>query len=248
MYGTKAAPSYGPDTPPFEESADQRGPKPDAGRPDKTRNSGTRLAAVFVRHGDTQYNKGEGDVERVRGQANVPLDADGRKEAVVAGRTLAQHGGVSSVQHTHLDRGRDTAKAIADATGAKLKPNDGLLPWDKGDAEGKPIEKEDPKLRVFATKKRNTPVPGGESFNAFTSRTDAAARSVVKAGQRSVRAGKGPVAAVNHSVEMRRLPHLFDGKPEPDALKGGVDPGGMIGVTMAGKTVKLKPGMWGSKR
>jgi len=205
------------------------------------------LAAIFVRHGDTIANEGEGGQELVRGQHDYPLDEHGKEEAVSAGRSIARHSRVTRVYHSPLSRGADTASAIASATGAKAVKTATLLPWDKGNAEGKPVSKEDPKLREYALDKPTTPVPGGESFHDFTARTDAAARSIVQAGKRSVQAGKGPVAAVSHSVDMRRLHHSIEGKPAGDPLSGGPKPGEMIGVTVGNKVVKVKPGMWGTK-
>ena len=237
MFGdsiVKAAPDYSQGTVPRS-------------RADNGKGTGSRLAAIFVRHGDTAANKGESEKELVRGQLDVPLNSDGREEAVGAGRTIAGHGGVATVFHSPLSRGRDTAKSIAKATGGKRVQTPTLLPWDKGNAEGKPVEQEDPKLRDYAVNRRNTAVPGGESYGTFAARFDAAAKSVVQSGRRSVAAGKGPVAAVSHSVGMRRFGAIFSGKPEPDPLSGGPEPGEMVGVTVGGKLVKVKPGIWGKK-
>lgn len=242
MYGSKGATSYGPDSPPFKERDSASGDGSVSGSKGKR-----SLAAVFVRHGDTDANKGEGATELVRGQTDYPLNSDGKTEATRAGRTIAAHGGASKVFHSPLSRGRDTASAIGSATGAGTKETRALLPWDKGDAEGKPVKTEDPKLRRFALTTPTKPVPGGESFSTFAQRSDGASRSIVKAGRKSVQSGGKPVAAVSHSVDMRRLPHSIEGKPTGDPLRGGVKPGEMMGVTVANKVVKVKPGMWGSK-
>lgn len=253
MFGQrKAAPAYGADGETPEQFRDvptgtgsANGRKTLAVR-DSTK-YGSRLAAIFVRHGDTAANKGEGREELVRGQRDYPLNSDGRAEATQAGRTIARHGGVSKVYSSPLSRGRDTATAIGKATGSDTSVTRTLLPWDKGNAEGKPIAEEDPKLRDYALHKRNTPVPGGEAYGKFATRTDSAARSLVRAGRRSVQSTGKPVAAVSHSVDMRRLGHAIEGKPEPDPLKGGPKPGEMVGVTVGNRVVKVKPGMWGTR-
>jgi len=240
VFGHRGTPSYGPDQP---TTVDRDSPPSDG----KGKASGRTLAAVFVRHGASDANQGEGGQELVRGQWDVPLNSDGKAEAIEAGRTIARHGGASKVYSSPLSRGRDTAHAIGQATGADVQVTDQLLPWDKGDAEGKPVAQEDPKLRRMAQDHRTQPVPGGESYDKFANRSDTAARSIVSAGKRSVKAGKGPVGPLGHSVDMRRLGHAIEGKPEPDPLKGGVDPEGMMGVDMSGKVRKVKPGMWGSR-
>ena len=247
MFGHRGTPSYGPDQPTKPDTDRTSG---NTGSSSVHNSKGIRnrtIAAVFVRHGASDANQGEGGQELVRGQWDVPLNSDGRQEATQAGRTIARHGGASKVYSSPLSRGRDTAHAIGQATGANVQVTDQLLPWDKGDAEGKPIATEDPKLRRMAKDHRTRPVPGGESYDKFANRSDKAARSIVKAGKRSIESSGKPVAAVSHSVDMRRLGHAIEGKPEPDPLKGGVDPGGMMGVTVKGKVVKIKPGMWGSR-
>lgn len=250
---SKAASAYGADgdmPEPFRDEGDTSRPTGNAARAsvhDTPRLRNRTLAAIFVRHGDTTANKGEGEQELVRGQKDYPLNADGRKEATVAGRTIARHGGVSRVYSSSLSRGTSTAKAIASATGATHTVTQGLMPWDKGDAEGKPVETEDPKLRRHWNAHPSTPVPGGESPNAFKERSDSAARSIVSAGKASLRQLGKPVAAVSHSVDMRRLHHQFEGASEPDPLSGGPKPGEMMGVTVGGAVKKVKPGMWGSR-
>lgn len=199
------------------------------------------LAAIFVRHGETDANQGNGE-ELVRGQSEFPLNEDGKRQAVEAGQAIAGNADISKVYASPLSRGRDTAKSIAKASdGVPSVRTPGLLPWDKGDSEGKPVATEDPKLRRFAQEKPDEPVPGGESYDASVDRFTDAARSIVNAGK------KGTVAAVSHSVDMRLLPHIFEGAKRPDPLNGGPKPGEMMGVTTDEKVVKLKPGLWGSK-
>jgi broad specificity phosphatase PhoE len=249
VFGTrKAAPAYGADGETPKQFADGSAGDTGSGSVrDSPRLRNRTLTAVFVRHGDTKANRGTPGPELVRGQTDFPLDASGRKEATQAGRTIARHGGVSRVYHSPLSRGRDTAKPIAAATGAKAVETSSLLPWDKGDAEGKPVSREDPKLRDYAVNKPTTAVPGGEPFSKFADRTDNAAKSIVNAGRKSVKQTGKPVAAVSHSVDMRRLPHAIEGKAAGDPLSGGPKPGEMVGVTTGNKVVRVRPGLWGSK-
>ncbi len=85
-----------------------------------------------IRHGSTELN----EKHQIRGHANVPLSALGREEVRKLGAKLASSN-IGIIFHSDLDRARDTADAVAQATGAKNFSSKLLRPWDLGDYTGR---------------------------------------------------------------------------------------------------------------
>lgn len=117
-------------------------------------------------------------LSRIRGSANVPLNAEGLQEADQRGRQFASKGGLDAVLTSPLDRARNTAVAIAKHTGAHLQVDDKLMPWKLGVFEGQPVENVKQMIAKIATDHPDEKVPGrspfstadGESFNDFKQR------------------------------------------------------------------------------
>jgi broad specificity phosphatase PhoE len=115
---------------------------------------------------------------RVRGSANVPLNAEGVQQADTVGRQFAQKGGLDAVLTSPLERARNTAVAIAKHTGAHLQVDDKLMPWKLGVFEGQPVENVKQMIAKIATDHPDEKIPGrspfstadGESFNDFKQR------------------------------------------------------------------------------
>jgi probable phosphoglycerate mutase len=90
----------------------------------------TRIIAI--RHGETAWN-----VEtRVQGQLDVGLNDTGRWQARRVAQALGDEP-VSAVYTSDLVRARDTARAIADATGNALQAHKGLRERSFGALQGK---------------------------------------------------------------------------------------------------------------
>lgn len=96
----------------------------------------TRL--VLLRHGQTAMSVDR----RYSGRGDVPLTELGEQQALAAGKRVATLDGVltddgaAPVIASPLGRSRQTAQAVADATGAELTFHDGLLETDFGAWEG----------------------------------------------------------------------------------------------------------------
>lgn len=89
-----------------------------------------------VRHGETERSA----QHAYSGQADVPLTETGRKQARQAAERLASEG-VDGVVSSPLVRASDTARAIAEVTGAPLEIDDRLIEVDYGPLEGLNREK-----------------------------------------------------------------------------------------------------------
>ena len=86
---------------------------------------------TLVRHGQTERSK----VSAYSGRLDVALTDAGHEQAQHVARRLAD-AGVDAVVTSPLARARDTAQAIADATGAPLRVDARLTEVDYGPFEG----------------------------------------------------------------------------------------------------------------
>jgi probable phosphoglycerate mutase len=86
---------------------------------------------TLVRHGQTASSARSA----YSGQSDIPLTDTGREQAARAARQLAG-AGIDAVISSPLMRARDTAQAIADATGAPLTVDERLTEVDYGPFEG----------------------------------------------------------------------------------------------------------------
>lgn len=86
---------------------------------------------TLVRHGQTASSARHA----YSGRSDIPLTETGREQARQAARRLAG-AGVDAVVTSPLIRARDTARAIADATGASLTVDERLTEVDYGPFEG----------------------------------------------------------------------------------------------------------------
>ena len=127
---------------------------------------------LLLRHGETALS-GE---RRFSGSEDIPLTAEGARQAGLAARRLAGSG-VDAIVTSPLQRARRTAEAVAEATGAPLAAEPGLAEADFGQWQG----------LTFAEAARDWPdelatwqaspdaaPPGGESFAAVALRVLAA--------------------------------------------------------------------------
>lgn len=124
----------------------------------------------IVRHGATDMNNADPDKDLIRGHIDVPLNAQGRKDAEKAATDIANQGGVDHIISSDLQRTMQTSAAIAKKTGATVEADSRLRPWNFGPTiEGKPTSKMIPKIK-YLTENPDVRPPGGETFNEFKDR------------------------------------------------------------------------------
>ncbi len=128
---------------------------------------------TFIRHGTTELNGESGSSpDKIRGHVDVPLDANGRRQAVKAGRQLA-NSGITKIYASDLSRGTDTAKIAASQikTRPQVVPTYGLRPWSLGnEIEGKESKKVMPEVHRLVDNPDEPAKGGGESLNDFKNR------------------------------------------------------------------------------
>ncbi len=89
----------------------------------------TRL--LVIRHGETAWNL----EARIQGHTDIPLNEHGRWQAERLALALADEG-VDAIYTSDLQRARDTAQAVARATGLTLQLDQGLRERNFGRLEG----------------------------------------------------------------------------------------------------------------
>lgn len=145
------------------------------------------MRLYLIRHAQTAWNR-EG---RAQGHTDVSLDETGEEQArrlgaAFAGQTLDR------VLTSDLKRSYDTARPVAEATGAVLEPLKELRERHMGEWEGLPYEELWAQAAALAGGEPAFTVrpPGGESFADVWDRLDPVAERIVGLS--------GPAAVVTH--------------------------------------------------
>ncbi len=171
----------------------------------------------LVRHGQTVMNV----QVRFRGRLDVPLNDQGRREAWLAARGLAD-AGLAAAYTSPLCRAREVAEAIAEVTGVEVREQPELINVDYGEWEG--LTKEEcahrypEEWRRYRELPQEAVCPGGE---ALANAADRLVDGLVSLGRRHL--GQA-VAAVTHGAMVRlallRVAPPADGKWEVPLATG----------------------------
>ncbi|MGH2919538.1 MAG: histidine phosphatase family protein [Solirubrobacteraceae bacterium] len=148
----------------------------------------TARRLYIVRHGQTESSARKA----YSGRADVALTAEGREQARAAGEQLAG-AGVDAVYSSPLSRARDTARAIADATGAPLHVDERLTEVDYGAFENldraQALERFGDAFAAWRDDPFGAPVPGMEPLADALDRARAATADALAAAQLPVIVG-----------------------------------------------------------
>ena len=143
---------------------------------------GRATTTLLLRHGQTALSA----ERRFAGRGDIPLTEEGLLQAAAAADRLAARGGIDLIVTSPLQRARQTAEAVARATGAPLQADDGLLELDFGKWEGLTIaeasERWPDEVSAWLGRVDAAP-PGGESFAAAIRRVSAALDRLLAAHQ-----------------------------------------------------------------
>lgn len=146
-----------------------------------------------MRHGETEWNR----TRRAQGQADVPLNDEGRAQALEAARELADLD-VVAVYSSDLSRAVDTATAIADKHGLDVRTDPRLREIDQGDWEGVPVDEIKARWpELWGPARHWRARPGGESPDEVRVRALAALRDIVR------RHPEGTVVVASHGGTIR---------------------------------------------
>ncbi len=143
---------------------------------------------TLVRHGQTERSA----QLAYSGRMDIPLTAVGREQALRAAAALARTG-IDAVVTSPLARARDTAQAIADATGAPLTVDERLIEIDYGHFEG--LDRAGARAKFgqafedWRADPFGAPVPGMETLPAALERARAATSDALAAHEHPVLVG-----------------------------------------------------------
>jgi probable phosphoglycerate mutase len=161
----------------------------------------------LARHGRTPYN----DEGRFQGQGDIPLDALGLQQA----RELAERAvpyGFAVLWASPLRRARQTAEAVAAATGLTIQFDDRLMETDTGDWTDRSfadVQAEAPEaFHAWQVGDPSFAFPGGESFQEQGDRVMAAIADIE-------RQAIAPALVVCHGVTIRLALARRRGEPGP---------------------------------
>lgn len=164
----------------------------------------TRL--LLLRHGQTALSVDR----RYSGHGDPELTDLGHAQAAGAAARLAARGDVDVVLTSPLRRARQTAAAVAEATGAPIEERPGLIETDFGTWEGLTFGEaraRDPELHARWLGSQDVAPPGGESFAQVGERVRAEREAVLAAHPGAT------VVVVSHVTPIKMLLR--------DALRGG---------------------------
>ena len=148
----------------------------------------TARRLYIVRHGQTASSARKA----YSGRSDVPLTETGREQARAAGAQLAE-AGIDAIFSSPLSRARDTAQAIAGATGAALHVDERLTEVDYRAFEGmdraEAREHFGDAFQAWRDDPFGSPVEGMEPLADALDRARAATADVLAAAQRPVIVG-----------------------------------------------------------
>ena len=140
---------------------------------------GEPVTTVLLRHGETALSA----ERRFAGRGDLPLTGLGEKQAAAAAARLAGRK-VDAIVSSPLRRARQTADAVAAATGVPVSVEDGLMEVDFGEWEGLTFaearERWPEEMTAWLADPSLAP-PGGESFDGAAARVGPALDRVLAA-------------------------------------------------------------------
>jgi len=144
---------------------------------------------LLIRHGETAWNA----VRRLQGHVDVPLNAEGERQAVALGRALRSEG-VDALWSSDLQRARQTAEPIGAACGLPVQIEPGLRERCYGGFEGlahADIDARYPQAyAAWKARELDAPLPGGErepeTLRAFFERAMAAIERLAGCGHAKI--------------------------------------------------------------
>lgn len=141
----------------------------------------TATRVLLIRHGQTDWNA----QTRLQGHTDIPLNAEGRAQAERLRAALAGEA-LDAVYSSDLQRARDTAQAVAQATGAALTLERGLRERAFGSFEGATFAELEQRWPEQTARWRRrdpgfAPPDGGEALQDFYARCVATAERLAAA-------------------------------------------------------------------
>ena len=197
----------------------------------------------IVRHGATDFNSQVYGEDRVRGWIDVPLNAEGKKEAEEIGKFLKDKD-ISHIFASNLGRTKLTSEIIAKEIGLpkdKITPVIDLRPWNLGMYQGQVSGKIGKELDFYASHYNKVP-KGGECFQDYLDRYIPFLREKMD----EVKSQGKPIALITHYRNVKVADSWFDGGMKdnhvdpPKVMAGYLPTGCVVSFTWDKKANKWK--------
>ena len=166
-----------------------------------------------VRHGATGANEDDA----YRGWRQVPLNAEGKKEAKAAGEFLKGKD-ITKIITSDLRRAVDTTEIIQGILDVPMEDDPRLRAWDVGAFAGKSQKTHSAAFNAYL-KKPDTEIPMGESMKEFSSRVSDLFDDVTKEAKLPLLVTSSSVCLQLEKFAENKNPL---GKPEQTISPGGV--------------------------
>ena len=187
------------------------------------------IVCYVCRHGQTDLNA----QDAFRGPLNVPLDKKGFEDANQLA-SLFEPIELSYIFHSDKKRTAATAKLIADRhPDTEVFANPNLAAWNVGDLGGEPKSPENLDLVEYCVQHPETPLPGGESLNAFKDRICPLIQDAVDIG---MHCGIPPLL-VAHSSVIHEIGFQIGGNHQYTL----VEPGGVVAIYIQDGEIDVEP-------
>ena len=149
---------------------------------------------VLVRHGQTEWNR----LERYRGRADIPLNANGLAQAEATGRRIAAEWQPAAIYASPLSRAVKTAEIIAKYFSLPVQVHPGLVDIDYGDWQGLTPDEARARwpeiIEAWYGAPHTTHIPGGETL------ADLRARAMTTVQELAGRHAGHTIVLVGHTV------------------------------------------------
>lgn len=176
-----------------------------------------KIIAFVVRHGETSLNKNND----FRGDIDVPLDADGKKQAAAL-VPFFKNKKFSGIYGSTRKRVAETLQPLLKDKKAKMKPLKALDSLNTGEFAGKPKDKDNlDELKWYREHPEET-IPGGEKVVNFRKRVDVKMMDLLHRGE----SGSKPVLIGAHGSIVKEIGRLL----HHDMDYAKVEPGGIVAI------------------
>lgn len=168
---------------------------------------------LFVRHGETDWNK----QEKIQGSTDTDLNDTGLRQAEELGEALEKEAHkIRKIYTSRQKRAKVTADRIAIHLGATVEILDGLEELNLGVWEGlswtEVQSRYSKEFAAFAADRRYTRIPEGESYQMMLNRLFLALQKVIHEQEEEV-------LLVSHSAVIRGLMTYLSGTPFEDMMQ-----------------------------
>lgn len=179
---------------------------------------------LLARHGRTASNA----AGLLLGRADPDLDELGRGQAMQLGEAIAAGGSVDLVLTSPLARTRQTAAAVAAATGATVEVDDRLVELDYGDWDQRPLSEIASEEWARWRRDIDFAPPGGESLRQVGARVAAAMEDLASTAQDAT------VVAVSHVSPIKAAVAWALGGDDAMAWRMFVAPASLTRIAVTG--------------